>query len=145
MKNGLKSSQVYLSGMFFHVLGLIISESKNKTLEKKEIRSVEHAKIIMNEHVFEDITIQEVASKLNIRYALFRKNYKKYMGETPAKYFVELRINKTKQLLLEATDSIKEISFLLQFSSKEHFSTTFKRTAGITPKEFRNSKKIDKV
>lgn len=139
VKNGLKSSQVYLSGMLFHVLGLIISESKNKTIEKKELQKIEQAKIIMNENIYEDLTIQEIATKLNISYTLFRKNFKKYTGEAPAKYLNDLKMNKAKQLLHETSDSIKEIAFLLQFSSMEHFSTTFKKATGMSPKDFRTS------
>lgn len=137
VKNGLKSSQVYLSGMLFHVLGLIISESKNKTLEKKELQIIEQAKIIMTENVCEDISLQDIASKLNISYTLFRKNFKKYTNDTPAKYLNDLRLNKAKHLLLETPYSNKEISFMLQFSSYEHFSTAFKKSNGVTPKDFR--------
>ncbi len=137
VKNGLKSSQVYLSGMLFHVLGLIISESKNKTLEKKELQIIEQAKIIMTENICEDISLQDIASKLNISYTLFRKNFKKYTNDTPAKYLNDLRLNKAKHLLLETPYSNKEISFMLQFSSYEHFSTAFKKSNGVTPKDFR--------
>lgn len=141
VQNGLKSSQVYLSGMLFHVLGLIIAESKNKILEKKERQKIEQAKIIMNENVFENISIQEIAASLNISYALFRRNFKKYTNDSPARYFNDIKLNKAKQLLIESTDSIKEISFKLQFTSLEYFSTSFKRMTGLTPSEFRLSER----
>ncbi len=127
VRNGLKSSQVYLSGMLFHVLGLVISESKNKTLEKRELQKIEQAKIIMNEHIFEEVPLQKIASQLNISYTLFRKNFKKYTGEAPAKYYGDLKLNKAKQLLVETDYSFKEISFMLQFASNEYFSTAFKK------------------
>ena len=141
VQNGLKSSQVYLSGMLFHVLGLIIAESKNKTLEKKERQKIEQAKIIMNENVYEDMPIQNIASQLNLSYALFRRNFKKYTNESPARYYNDIKLNKAKQMLVESTDSIKEISFKLQFTSLEYFSTSFKRMTGFTPSEFRLSER----
>ncbi|MEI6754031.1 MAG: AraC family transcriptional regulator [Paludibacter sp.] len=144
VQNGLKSSQVYLSGMLFHVLGLIISESKNKTLEKREFQQMEQAKIIMNESIFENISIQEIAFNLNISYTLFRKNFKKHTGDSPAKYFNDLRLNKAKQLLIETPNSIKEISYMLQFTSSDYFSTSFKKETGISPNDFRNKIKIEK-
>jgi len=139
VKHGLKSSQVYLSGMLFHVLGLIISESKNKTLEKREEQRIQQAKIIMNENIFNAISLQEIASRIGISYTLFRKNFKIYTDEAPAKYFHDLRINKAKQLLIETTYSIKEISFMLQFTSNDYFSTSFKKAIGQTPTDFRIS------
>ena len=137
VKNGLKSSQVYLSGMLFHILGLIISESKNKTLEKKELQYIEQAKVLMNENIYNVTTIQDIAAKINISYSLFRKNFKKHTGETPAKYLFDLKLLKSRQLLLESAYSIKEISFMLQFSSNEHFSIAFKKMYGLSPRNFR--------
>ncbi len=139
VQHGLKSSQVYLSGMLFHVLGLIISESKNKTLEKREEQKIEQAKIIMNENIFNDTSLQDIAAKISVSYTLFRKNFKKYTGEAPAKYLNDLRINKAKQFLVETADSIKEISFMLQFTSNDYFSTSFKKATGLTPTDFRIS------
>jgi AraC-like DNA-binding protein len=139
VKNGLKSSQVYLSGMLLHILGLIISESKNNAIAKKELQLIEQAKIIMNENVFAEIQLQEIASRLNISYTSFRKKFKEYAGISPAKYFSELRLIKSKELLTETSYSIKEISFMLQFSSIEHFAKIFKKTTGFTPKEYRLS------
>ncbi|MDD3322283.1 MAG: AraC family transcriptional regulator [Paludibacter sp.] len=137
VRNGLKSSQVYLSGMLFHILGLIISESKNKKLEKKELQYIEQVKVIMNENIYNEISMQDIAGKINISYSLFRKNFKKHTGETPAKYFYDLKLEKSRQLLLESAYSIKEISFMLQFSSNEHFSIAFKKMYGLSPRNLR--------
>jgi len=139
VRNGLKSSQVYLSGMLLHIVGLTISESKNKAVAKRETQLIEQAKTIMNENVFVELNLQDIASRLNVSYTAFRLKFKHYTGLAPAKYFNELRLNKSKQLLLETTHSVKEISFMLQFGSKEHFATIFKKATGITPQKFRQS------
>jgi len=145
VKNGLKSSQVYLSGMLLHVLGLAISEFKNNAIQKRESQIIEQAKIMLNENIFADLNLQEIADKLNLSYTSFRKKFKENTGLAPAKYFNELRLNKSKELLTETTNSIKEISFLLRFASVEHFATIFKKTTGRTPKEFRMSGKNSNV
>ena len=95
----------------------------------------------MNENVYEDMPIQNIASQLNLSYALFRRNFKKYTNESPARYYNDIKLNKAKQMLVESTDSIKEISFKLQFTSLEYFSTSFKRMTGLTPSEFRLSER----
>lgn len=137
VRNKLKFSQIYLSGMLLYLLGLIISESKNSAVGKNEMQIIENAKLIMNENVLNDISLHEIAFELNIGYSTFRKNFKKYTGLSPAKYFNELRLNKAKQLLTESTYSIKQIAFILHFSSIEHFATIFKKNIGYTPKDFR--------
>lgn len=143
VRGGLKSSQVYLSGMLLHILGLIISESKNKAIAKREFQLIEQAKTIMNENVFAEINLNDLASKLNISYSLFRKKFKEYTGLAPAKYFNELRFNKAKHLLIETNLLTKEISFMLQYKNTDHFATAFKKATGFTPKEFKLSTKCD--
>ena len=117
------SSQQYLSGIVLHMIGMILSISKNK---------------ILNENVFKDIDPEELAMKLNISYSWFRKVFKDYTGYAPAKYFQELKLRKAKQLLVGTSQSVKEISFMLDYKSTEHFFSLFKKRTGFTPLEYRS-------
>ncbi len=101
-------------------------------------QKIECAKIIMNENIYKDIDPEELALKLNISYSWFRKVFKDYTGYAPAKYFQELKLRKAKQLLVETSQSVKEISFLLNYASTEHFFSLFKKRTGFTPIEYRN-------
>ena len=132
------SSQQYLGGIVLHMLGMILSISKNKIFEMSDIdQKIEQAKIIMNENVLKDIDPEELAMKLNISYSWFRKVFKDYTGYVPAKYFQELKLRKAKQLLVGTSQSVKEISFLLNYRSTEHFFSLFKKHTGFTPLEYR--------
>ncbi len=133
------SSQQYLSGIVLHMLGMIISISKNKIFEIGDMdQKIEQAKIIMNENVFKDVDPEELAMKLNISYSWFRKIFKDYTGYAPAKYFQELKLRKAKQLLIGTSQSVKEISYLLNYTSTEHFFSLFKKRTGFTPLEYRS-------
>lgn len=134
---GLNSTQAYLSGMLFHVLGLIIAVSSDEKQQDLFFQKIQKAKIIMNESVFEDISVSEIASKLNISYSLFRKLFKKHTGISPAKYFSELKIRKAKLLLLESTFSVKEIAYMLNSKNPDHFYSVFKKHTGETPLKYR--------
>ncbi|MDR0988534.1 MAG: AraC family transcriptional regulator [Prevotellaceae bacterium] len=132
-------SQQYLGGIVLHMLGMILSISKNKIYELGNVdQKVEQAKIIMNENVFKDIDPEELAMKLNISYSWFRKVFKDYTGYAPAKYFQELKLRKAKQLLVSTSHSVKEISFMLDYKSTEHFFSMFKKRTGYTPMEYRS-------
>ena len=128
------SSQQYLGGIVLHIVGMILSISKNKIFEVGDVdQKIEQAKIIMNENVFKDIDPEELAMKLNISYSWFRKVFKDYTGYAPAKYFQELKLRKAKQLLVGTSHSVKEISFMLDYKSTEHFFSLFKKRTGFTP------------
>ncbi|MCD8080820.1 MAG: AraC family transcriptional regulator [Bacteroides sp.] len=133
------SAQQYLSGIVLHMIGMILSISKNKIYEIGDVdQKIEQAKIIMNENVFKNIDPEELAMKLNISYSWFRKVFKDYTGYAPAKYFQELKLRKAKQLLVGTSHSVKEISFMLDYKSTEHFFSLFKKRTGFTPLEYRS-------
>lgn len=133
------SCQQYLAGIVLHMMGMILSISKNKIFEVGDVdQKIEQAKIIMNENVFKDVDPEELAMKLNISYSWFRKVFKDYTGYAPAKYFQELKLRKAKQLLVGTSQSVKEISFMLDYKSTEHFFSLFKKRTGFTPLEYRS-------
>lgn len=137
------SSQQYLAGIVLHMMGMILSVSKNKIFEIGDIdQKIEQAKIIMNENVFNNIDPEELAMRLNISYSWFRKVFRDYTGYAPAKYFQELKLRKAKQLLLSTSQSVKEISFMLAYKSTEHFFASFKKRTGFTPLEYGSTEKV---
>lgn len=132
------ASQQYLGGIVMHMLGLVLSVSQNTLFEVNEVtQKIEQAKIIMNENLFKNIDPEVLAEKLNISYSWFRKVFKDYTGYAPAKYFQELKLRKAKQLLIGTSLSVKEISYMLDYNSTEHFFSLFKKVTGFTPLEYR--------
>ena len=138
------STQQYLAGIVFNILGTILSLAQNINFESRESsQKIEQAKIIMSENVSKNIDIKGIAVNLGISYSLFRRVFKEYTGYAPAHYFQELKLRKAKELLAETNHSIKEISYELNFSSYEYFLSFFKKKVGMTPLEYRNMGRID--
>ena len=124
------SAQQYLSGIVLHMIGMILSVSKNKVFEMSDVdQKIEQAKIIMNENVSGNVDQEELA---------MRRVFKEYTGYAPAKYFQELKLRKAKQMLVGTSQSVKEISFFLGFQSTEYFFSFFKKRTGLTPLEYRS-------
>lgn len=60
------SSQQYLAGIVLHMMGMILSVSKNKIFEIGDIdQKIEQAKIIMNENVFNLKSASNLNGNLN--------------------------------------------------------------------------------
>lgn len=133
------ASQQYLAGIVLHMIGLVLSVSQNNLFEVNEVtQKIEQAKIIMNENIYKNIEPELLAEKLNISYSWFRKVFKDYTGYAPAKYFQELKLRKAKQLLVGTSHTVKEISYMLDYNSTEHFFSLFKKITGFTPLEYRS-------
>jgi len=70
-------------------------------------------------------------------YFHFSRAFKQSMGMTPTNYIAERRIERAKKLMQETNLPISEIALRSGFSSQSHFTTSFRRLAGVTPRCFR--------
>lgn len=138
--------QYQLEGLVMHLLGLLIYESQNVLFEKnKYTELMENAKIIMNQHIYDYISMEEIAEKLNLSYNTFRKMFKSHSGYGPAGYLKKLKIKKAKQYLVESNMSIKEIAYKLGYNCPESFIISFKMLAGESPTKYRNKARIETI
>jgi len=130
--------QQHLSGIVMHMIGLVLYESSQNSEELLNYQQlIENAKIIMIENIYNGITPEALATRLNVNYTQFRKLFKKITGLAPAHYFQELKMRKAKQILLETSYQVKEISYSLNYNNIETFVTIFKKLTGYTPTEYR--------
>lgn len=99
---------------------------------------VSRAKHIMYKQINKSINLEEVANEFGVSYSKFRADFKKQTGSSPLQYFLLLKIEKSKELLLRSDKTQKEIAYLLGFESDFYFNRLFKQKTGITPRQFRS-------
>lgn len=103
---------------------------------------VSRAKSLMYQNIYKSIDLEKIASKLGVSYSKFRMDFKKQTGVSPLQYYLLLKIEKSKELLLNTNKNQKEIAFELGFESDYYFNRLFKQKTGLAPGHFRN---IDKT
>lgn len=103
---------------------------------------VSRAKSLMYQNIYKSIDLEKIASKLGVSYSKFRMDFKKQTGVSPLQYYLLLKIEKSKELLLNTDKNQKEIAFELGFESDYYFNRLFKQKTGLAPGHFRN---IDKT
>jgi signal transduction histidine kinase/DNA-binding response OmpR family regulator len=82
-------------------------------------------------------TVEDLAKDLNIsRVQLYRK-VKAILGISVSDHINNIRLDKSKEMLLNSNKTISEIAYAVGFSSPNYFSTTFKNKYGVSPKEFK--------
>ncbi len=130
--------QQIAAGMILKMLGYLVAFEKQKGYSGNRIEKIiQNACFVMRNSLSGDIDIQKIAADNNVGYAYFRKMFKKYMGISPLKYHLNLRIIRSKEMLLTSGKNINEISYELGFHSVYYFSRLFKNKTGITPSQFR--------
>lgn len=74
-------------------------------------------------------------------YSALSKLFSEVTCTTIEKYWIAQKIEKVKELLMYNELSLSEIAFKLNYSSTAHLSAQFKAITGMTPTQFRKSKK----
>ncbi|KQS36767.1 AraC family transcriptional regulator [Pedobacter sp. Leaf194] len=135
--NGFES---ILSSATIHALGVLHAFNLQKEIEKDSLALlvVKKAKMLFRTNLLEVSDPKAVAVHLGVGYSWFRKVFKENTGRSPGQYFIQLKIQKSKELLANHQLSIKEIAYMLGFKSPFYFSKLFKRKTGLTPVQFRN-------
>lgn len=91
----------------------------------------------IHKHYLEDISMQDAAEAMNYSSAYFCKLFKQGFDKSFITYLTEYRIEKAKQLLVDVTINVKEISDKVGYKDANYFAKVFKRVVGVTPSEYR--------
>lgn len=88
-------------------------------------------------------TVEEMAASVGMGTTLFNERVKSYSGFSPLAYLINIRISEAIKLLRNPGLSITDIALDTGFYSSQHFSTTFRKLTGYTPREFRKKNTSD--
>lgn len=99
--------------------------------------SIEQAIQYMGEHLDQNISLDELAENINLSKFYFNRYFKKQMGMTPHQYFVNMRLQRAKKLLVTTHSSIEEVAEVCGFDNASNFIRLFKKKTGMTPTAFR--------
>ncbi len=123
-----------INSVIYSILAEICKKQKRRTTKRK------YACIMSGIELLEqnsDLDIAEIAKICGVSNCYFRRLFREYSGESPIEFRQKHRIERAKHLLLSDEQyTIGEISSELNFSDIYHFSKTFKKFCGVSPKEF---------
>jgi AraC-like DNA-binding protein/ligand-binding sensor protein len=105
--------------------------------ENSEPPVIIRAKEYIHEHQTEELSLGQVAKAVNTSTFYFCKMFKKVTGINFTDYLSRVRIEKSKNLLLNPNLRVSEIAFEVGFQSLTHFNRVFKKILGQSPTEYR--------
>jgi len=95
---------------------------------------------LMETNIEEPLSTDDIANLVGLSRRQLERLFKQYLDSLPSRYYLELRLQRARQLLLETNHSIVQVGLMCGFSSGSHFSTAFGALFGNTPREERQRK-----
>lgn len=93
--------------------------------------------LMENELSNNELNISEITKKIGMSRTKFYLKLKGLTGENPNAFFRKYKLNRAAELLKSGNYNISGVATLTGFSTLSHFSISFKKQFGVSPKEYK--------
>ena len=99
---------------------------------------------LMESNIEEPMSLDELAYHVGLSRRQLERLFQKYLKCVPTRYYLELRLKRARELLLQTSKSIVDVAFACGFVSAPHFSKCYRDMFGIAPRDERRIKQKSK-
>ena len=93
----------------------------------------------MNENLSRPIAMAALSEVAGLSVSHFQRAFKESTGTAPCAYITQLRIERSKAMIRNTTESLAQIALACGLSDQSHFSRLFRKVVGATPTQWRNA------
>lgn len=98
---------------------------------------------LMEQNIEDTLPPETIACEVGISIRQVERLFRQHTRKSPAKYYMELRLEHARLLLLQTGMSITEIYIASGFSTHSHFAKSYREFYGISPSHERKPKYVD--
>jgi AraC-like DNA-binding protein len=102
-------------------------------------RHLLRAKDLADARYFEPLEVDDLARAAGLSKAHFSREFRRAFGESPYVYLLTRRLERAAALLRNTDHSVAEVCLEVGLQGIGSFTTSFKRTYGMTPTAYRDS------
>ncbi len=113
----------------------LLPEKEADTVPETQIAA--QAKAYINQHLSENLRLEDVAEKFYFSPSYFGVVFKEKTGESFTSYLTTARVSKAKELLCDISYTVDMVASAVGFNDRRYFTKIFKKEVGVTPKEYR--------
>ena len=96
---------------------------------------------LMEANLEEPMSLDELAQHVRLSRRQLERLFQKHLSCVPTRYYLDLRLAKARQLLLQTSMSIVDVAFASGFVSAPHFSKCYRDFYGIPPRDERRQRR----
>lgn len=122
---------------------LLVAKLVNRVHERRKSAGartpVDRAKAIMAAHLFDQVSVDEIAREAGLPTSTFRRIFRAEVGIAPYQYFLQRKIDAAKTDLGAGNTPLRAIAEKFGFADQYHFSRVFARVTGVRPTQWRRT------
>jgi len=122
---------LYLSIEQFNITGN--SPASSLSMKSDDIDKLQQAKKLIAADLQNPPSLIELARAVGLNDFKLKKGFKELFGTTVFGYLFEIRMEKAKELLISAGQSISEVAHVVGYKNAHHFTAAFKKHFGYLP------------
>jgi len=107
---------------------------------------VQNAKVLaiielMEANLAEPLSLVEIADHVGLSRRQIERLFRQEMGRSPARYYLEIRLDRARHLLIQSSLPVVEIAVACGFVSASHFSKCYRELYARSPQQERTDRK----
>lgn len=112
---------------------------RNQNADRRYTLLIDQAKnYILDNYAQESISLQTAAASVNLSPSHFSTVFRQETGETFIEFLTGVRMEKAKELLICTSMKTADVGSEVGYRDPHYFSYLFKKTTGISPKDYRS-------
>ncbi len=97
---------------------------------------------LMEANLSEPLSLVEVADHVGLSRRQIERLFRQEMGRSPARYYLEIRLDRARHLLLQSNLPVVEVAVACGFVSASHFSKCYRELYARSPQQERADRKL---
>jgi transcriptional regulator GlxA family with amidase domain len=95
---------------------------------------------LMEANIAEPLSLVEIAKYAGLSRRQIERLFRRNLGRSPARYYLEIRLDRARHLLIQSDAAIVEVAVACGFVSASHFSKCYRELYGRSPQQERQGR-----
>ena len=123
----------------------VMNKRPQTSLLKRELKTIRSYAKKIEKNIAKDFSLEDISAETGLTQAKLQEGFKLLYNKTVTEYIRHARLELARDHIATTEMNISEVVYSIGFTSRSYFSKIFKEKYGISPSEFKNSKKSAQV
>ncbi len=104
--------------------------------------TLRRAIVAMERNLEAPLPLAAIAKRADVSLRQLERLFKAYTGVTAVQYYLEVRLDRARSILMQTELSILEVAIACGFTSREYFARTYRQRFGLAPSQDRREGRV---